>query len=124
MVVEQVCAAFRARMAAAPGADRAVLHVPADDDRLLEALRAEPRLAGLELRASDRRLPLLEVGPMAWQLDIAGTLAEDVERALECEIPGVTSALDTLAARYSEQLLRQLGNAAQAHGFAQLRNDQ
>lgn len=121
IVVEQVCAAFQARTSSAAPAGPSILHVPQDQAGLLDALRADPRLAGLQIRASARRLPLLEVGPMAWELDMEGAMGEDIAQALDQEMPGVGLALAALATRYSQQLLGELERAAQAKGLACLK---
>jgi len=124
IVVEQVCAAFRARSDPADVSARPVLHVPDQQTALLEALRLDPRLAELEIRASTRQQLLLEVGPMAWQLDIGGTLDEDIEQALRREMPAVSAALDAIAEGYSQRLQETLAHAAQARGFASLKETQ
>jgi len=122
IVVEQVCAAFRARCDAADTSSRPVLHVPDEQAGLLDALRLDPRLAGLELRHSARQMPLLEVGPMAWQLDMAGVLDADIEQALSREMPALATALDAIAESYSQRLQQDIANAAQTRGFASLKD--
>ncbi len=124
IVVEQVCAAFRARSDPADISARPVLHVPDQQAALLEVLRLDPRLAELEIRASTRQMLLLEVGPMAWELDIGGALGEDIEQALRREMPEVSAALDAIAGSYSQRLQETLAHAAQARGFASLKETQ
>lgn len=124
VVVESICRAFAHRSAKADPGTRAVLHVPKQQEALLRALQADARLQGLDVRPADRQLPLLEVGALAWELDLQGSLLEDVELALGQALPGVQDRLNTLASRYSTTLLETLDAATQAQRFAQLKESQ
>jgi len=123
-VMEPICSAFLHRMSQVAAGPRPVLHVPQDHDALLVALRAEPRLHALDIRPADRRLPLLELGALAWELDLQGSLLEDVELALSRAIPGVQDRLNASAAQYSARLLDTLDTAAQIQGLARIKETQ
>jgi len=124
VVAEPICRAFAHRSAKADAGTRAVLHVPRQHEALLQALRADPRLRGLDVRPAERQLPLLELGALAWELDLKGSLLEDVEIALGQALPGVQDRLNTLASRYSAELLDALDVASQTRRFAQLKEFQ
>lgn len=124
VVVEPICRAFAHRMAQADAGTHAALHVPRQHEALLQALRAEPRLHALDVRAADRQLPLLELGALAWELDLQGSLLEDVELALAQALPGVQGRLNALASHYSARLLEALDVAAQVRGFAHIKESQ
>ena len=117
VVIEPICSAFAHRLAQADAADPAVLHVPRQHEALLQALREDPRLHALEVRPADRQLPLLELGALAWELDLQGSLLEDVEVALGQALPGVQDRLNTLASGYSAEVLEALDAARQARRF-------
>lgn len=121
IVAEQVRAALRAHLLPSSAVAQPVLHVPHDPPGLLDALRAAPALAGLEVRPAERRAPLLEIGALAWELDLQAALAEDRDRAVAEAMPGLEDALNALAGQYSTQLTAHLGRAAQARGFAHLK---
>ncbi len=123
IVAEQVRVALQARLAAQPEV-RAILHLPRTETALLAALRDAPGLAGLELRAAERRTPLLEMGALAWELDLAAALEEDCSRALAQAMPGLEDALSALASRYGTQLVTRLQRAAEARGFAMLKEEE
>jgi hypothetical protein len=101
-----------------------VLHVPQHHDALMAALRADPRLHALDIRPADRQLPLLELGALAWELDLQGSLLEDVELALSRALPGVQDRLNASAAHYSARLLDTLDIAAQTQGLARIKETQ
>jgi len=122
IVTEQVRAALAAHLQPSAAAPRPVLHVPQDSPGLLDALRAAPALAGLDLRPAARRAPLLEIGALAWELDLQAALAEDADRAVATAMPGVDDALDALAGQYATQLMAHLERAAQARRFALLKD--
>ena len=124
VVVEPICTAFAHRMAQAGADTQAVLHVPRGQKALLQALRDQPRLQALDVRPADRERPLLELGPLAWELDLQGSLLEDVELALARALPGVQDRLNALASQYSSSVLDALDSAAQARGFARPGNTQ
>lgn len=124
VVIESICSAFAHRSAQADPATPAVLYVPRQHDALLQSLRADPRLHALDVRPADRQLPLLELGALAWELDLQGSLLEDVELALGHALPGVQNRLNKLASRYSGELLEALDAASQARRFAQLKESQ
>lgn len=117
VVIEPICSAFAHRLAQADAADPAVLHVPRQHEALLQALREDPRLHALEVRPADRQLPLLELGALAWELDLQGSLLEDVEVALGQALPGVQDRLNTLASGYCAEVLEALDAARQARRF-------
>lgn len=117
VVIEPICTAFAHRLAQADAAGPAVLHVPRQHETLLQALRGDPRLHALDVRPADRQLPLLELGALAWELDLQGSLLEDVEIALGQALPGVQDRLNTLASRYSADVLLALDAANQTRRF-------
>lgn len=121
VVVEPICKAFAHRMAQSDAGTQAVLHIPRDQTALLQALHDEPLLRALDVRPANRRLPLLELGALAWELDLHGSLLDDVELALGEALPGVQDRLNTLASRYSANLQESLDAAAQVRGFSLLR---
>lgn len=122
IVAEQVRAALAAHLQPATSPARPVLHVPQDQPVLLEALRGAPALAGLDVRAAARGAPLLEIGALAWEFDLQAALAEDRDRAVAATLPGIDDALDALAGQYAAQLMTHLDRAAQARGFALLKD--
>ncbi|MBJ7517619.1 MAG: hypothetical protein JHC82_15850, partial [Stenotrophomonas sp.] len=89
-----------------------------------QALRDDPRLQALDVRPADRQLPLLELGALAWELDLQGSLLEDVELALGQALPGVQDRLNTLASRYSAEVLEALDGASQTRRFSHLKESQ
>ncbi|MBD8697311.1 hypothetical protein [Stenotrophomonas sp. CFBP 13718] len=123
-VMEPICSAFLHRMTQVGAGLRPVLHVPQHHDALMAALRADPRLHALDIRPADRQLPLLELGALAWELDLQGSLLEDVELALSRALPGVQDRLNASAAHYSARLLDTLDIAAQTQGLARIKETQ
>jgi len=123
-VMEPICRAFLHRMTEVADGPRPVLHVPQDHEALLNALHADPRLHALDIRPADRQLPLLELGALAWELDLQGSLLEDVELALSRALPGVQDRLNASAAHYSARLLDTLDIAAQKQGLAHIKETQ
>lgn len=124
VVIDSICKAFTHRMAQSDAGMHAVLHVPRQQPALLQALQADPRLQVLDVRPADRQLPLLELGALAWELDLHGSLLEDVEVALGQALPGLQDRLNTLASRYSVGLLEALDAATQAQRFALIKESQ
>ncbi|MEN5426511.1 hypothetical protein ABE522_09150 [Stenotrophomonas pennii] len=124
VVIEPICSAFIHRSAQADDATQAVLHVPQQHEILLQALRADPRLHALDVRPADRQLPLLELGALAWELDLQGSLLEDVELALGQALPGVQDRLNLLASNYSADVLEALDAANQTRRFTHFKESQ
>lgn len=122
IVAEQVRAALATHLQPATSSARPTLHVPQDRPGLLEALRGAPGLAGLDVRAAARGAPLLEIGALAWELDLQAALADDGDRAMAATMPGIEDALNALAGQYATQLTAHLDRAAQARGFALLKD--
>lgn len=124
VVIEPICSALVHRLAQADAATQAVLHVPRQHEALLQALRDDPRLRTLDVRPADRQLPLLELGALAWELDLQGSLLEDVELALGQALPGVQDRLNILASGYSAEVLEALDAAGQARRFTHFKDSQ
>ena len=117
VVVPQLRAALRAHLDRLDEGARPVLYLPSDHDDVVQAARADPALAALEIRTAARRAPLLELGPLAWELDLPAALEEDIQGALTDAMPEVTAALDTLADHYARRLLANLHQQTQTRRF-------
>lgn len=98
-----------------------VLHLPDTQPALLAALRAVPALAQVDIRPAARQQPLLEVGPMAYSLDVQQLLLESVDDALQRHLPRLQPLLTNGAADYCRALQMELAGTLQRSRFAALK---
>jgi hypothetical protein len=100
----------------------AVLYLPQSQPALLQAVRENPILAALEVRTAQRKHPLLEVGPLTYELDPHRPLAAAATQTLDIQLPRLQATLADLAATYAARLQNALSQKAQAERFSQLRS--
>lgn len=96
----------------------AVLHVPEHDGELLRALQAALADAGVQVRPAARQAPLLEVGALAYTLDMSTALRDAVDEALHDQFPRLQPLLADLANDYAQRLQADLYNAHHRQRFA------
>jgi len=96
----------------------AVLHVPEHDAALLQALQPVLADAGVQVRPAARQAPLLEVGALAYTLDMPTALQGAVDEALQDQFPRLQPLLADLANDYAQRLQTDLYNAHHRQRFA------
>jgi len=120
VVVPQLLSACAQWAPDADGGVQPVLHVPEQQQALLQALRAEPALDHLAIQPAARGQVVLEVGPMAYALDLQQPLIEAANDALQRQLPRLQSVLPDLAADYCRRLQDDLAAKAQRERFSSL----
>jgi len=114
VAVPQVQAACAERL---QGGESVVLHVPRTGHALLQALQAQADLQGLDIRQADRQHLLLEVGDLAFELDVSSALGDGLQATLTEEMNRLQRTISRLADTYREQFQRDFDRAAQVAGL-------
>lgn len=117
VLVPQLLAACEQWAPVEGGGPQPVLHVPEHEHALLQALRAEPALDHLAIRPARREHVLLEVGGMAYALDLQQPLMEAAEDALQRQLPRLQPVLSELAAAFCRRLQDDLAARTQRERF-------
>jgi hypothetical protein len=116
--IEAACAQWGASVG---DAVVAVLHLPMDQQPLVECLRAIPALAQLDIRLARREYPLLEVGHLVYELDLEGSLSMVAADALDQNMPQLEAACVELAESYSRRVQDAALSEAATKQFSRLR---
>jgi len=114
----QLAAVLDAQREAQPGEEPVRLFVPRDQPQLAQALDAA--LEDVQVQLADRRHLVVEIGRMAFELDIGSALAEDIEARLATQMPDLRRAMCALSDRYALHMQQTLVEAAGTAGLLRL----
>ncbi|MEI2260093.1 hypothetical protein OHC51_03795 [Stenotrophomonas indicatrix] len=108
VVVSQLLAACDYCLGSNPDRLPVRLYVPRAQEELVSVIRAEDALKELQIQLSDREQLLVEIGPMAYALDLVGVLDGAASGALQQQLPRLQSVVEQRASDYCNQVLDEL----------------